>query len=259
MREITIKRKLYTYNELSEKAKEAVKQDYLNSDSREEDVDDTIKMYLSDIFDSPVASFAMEVEKSYFTQGSGVNIHGKIPVESLIRKIYKEAYLGEANEKKNPLPRYHSACFSMVKDLMGQLDIQSADDCIDKTTKALSYDLILTVPSHDRGSYSYSLADRAYFADKNYPYYELPVEDASEFEGADMKVLTALLPHLQDAMKALDNDIYSITEGMYLTISDEEMEELTDGDEFFFDGTYHVPEEDPDAEMEDPEEEEERE
>lgn len=237
MQKVTVEYNIYSYDELSGEAKERVKRDYCSTPIRDDEVKEYVDEILSGLFpkkryaeEKKAIPFAneseMECERSYFTQGSGVNIFGEIRFEDFINLIYK---IDRDADFYMELDKFHKACRNAVSDIVS-MGYDSPKALFKATSENLSYYLILTVPEHN-DSYTYSLADMMFYADKLYPYYELSLEDELEFEGVDMKTLTILLKAFKNVLKMLDEDIYSITEDMYLTVDDEYMKEFSEAND----------------------------
>jgi len=94
MRTITITKNLYTFNELSEKAKEKVKQDYLSDEFRTEIFSENCMDRINELFPNS----NLEIQFSLCgCQGDGFNIYGEISFIDLM-EILKEKFSEE--EKK---------------------------------------------------------------------------------------------------------------------------------------------------------------
>lgn len=84
MRTITITKNLYTFNELSEKAKERVKQDYLSDEFRTEIFLENCMYKINELFPNS----NLEIQFSLCgCQGDGFNIYGEIFLTDLLENL----------------------------------------------------------------------------------------------------------------------------------------------------------------------------
>lgn len=223
MRKITIVKELYHYNELSEEGKKRAKEDYLNSQFRNETVNEYIKDEIDSLF-SDLPDKSLDFSSSYFLQGSGLNIFGQVPLSKMIQVIYNEV------ESVNfPNTDFHDTCQRTCKQFqtIGK-GYHSADEAIKVINEAMpDTDLVVVFPDH-RDCYTYCIADKAYIADAMYPDHEMD-------EGDFMSCLSMI----REVMTAFCNYLYDVSEDMYLNISNGEMEDYSEINEleYLSDGT----------------------
>ena len=243
MREVTIKRKVYSYDELSEEAKDRVKEDYLRSTDREDSVNFYINDVLSTIFpETGTSDSLMNYESSYFSQGSGINLYGVVPFNDLMHMIFLDSYDTNGKWLRKEFPDFVKEC-EYVQDILGKpgLDITDGFSATDRAEYDTEY-LYVRFPKHTKDNYTYSLAQNAYFVDSWQSEEEIDPDDLGE----DKNFLAVCLKGICDCLQVLSSELYDKTEDMYLSIPDEEMKALSDenNDEYTSDGVLFIEEED---------------
>lgn len=92
MRTVTETYNVYTYTELSEKAKEKVKQWYLDDDFRVIEFDEIYKRDLHYLFPNSELNLQFSLNGC---QGDGLNIYGKLDLLDVFRAINDKTYCGD--------------------------------------------------------------------------------------------------------------------------------------------------------------------
>lgn len=137
MRTVVTETKVYTYDELNDKAKEKVKQWLLDDEFRSQILHEIMEEDLYNLFGVHLkAQFSLGC-----CQGDGVNIYGEISAENILRMINSGSYGGLSEKYKNYLTEKEQRTI-----------LAYADICP-----------LISLPKN--GRYCYSLADRIDFSD----------------------------------------------------------------------------------------------
>lgn len=131
MKTIIVKKEIYSFPELSEKAKEKAIQDFIATGIRDEDFYEGLKYYARETFGDEV-SVQMCLSSC---QGDGINVYGDIDIEKILsenkdffaEKEYKAlTWYNKQGYLVISLPYNRRYCYCMADQLDGGADI--ADD-----------------------------------------------------------------------------------------------------------------------------------
>ena len=210
MKIITKSYKVYDYSELSEKAKEKVKTEFLQDEIRNnlfyEDCLETLHYMF------PNSNLKVQYSLGY-CQGDGLNIYGELKVSDLINLI----------NDTNKIP------INLFNKIKSQILSKQEMDLILEYTKYCSNNIVL--PNNYR--YCYSIANKIYFAEEwegNLEYCEINY-NKQIIDKFDLFIRN----FFSEFNSLLEEDGYEY----FYNISDEEMEETCEANEWTFleDGT----------------------
>lgn len=186
METITRSYTVYDYTELSEAAKEAVKQWYIDDESRCEIFTEDIENMLSDDFKNST----LKVQYSLaYCQGDGLNIYGELNLADMIEKISFDNFT--AKEKrfilwavknynqdiKIPYNNHYGYCIARQADFRWSIEYDmEADKIRDINYKALEKFEVACIEYLENLCSEYERAGYAYFYDPD----ESEISDACE-------------------------------------------------------------------------------
>ena len=205
MRTITITKNVYAYDELSESAKQKVKDWYLPM--RNDDFSDYVNHNVKYLFDG--SDVKVQYSLSY-CQGDGLNIYGKVYAEDIFNALAK-------SDKYTILEKYADAMTDAEQDTI----LYYAGLCND-----------IELP-YNR-NYCYCMADYINFADDWRD--SLEWED---YENIDIVTIHKFENLVQDIFNTLCSDYENDGYEYLYEINDEEMQETCEANEweFYEDGT----------------------
>ena len=121
MRTITIIKNIYTFNELSEKAKEKVRQDYLSDEFRTEIFSEDCMNRITELFPNSNLKIQFSLNGC---QGDGFNIYGEISLTDLLENLKNkfsseelkilEQYFTESGIDSYTMAMNHYYCYCMT-------------------------------------------------------------------------------------------------------------------------------------------------
>lgn len=206
MRIETVEYKVYKFNELSESAKEKVKEWYL--EGQESFIfTDNCRQDLENLF----GENDLEVQYSLaWCQGDGFNIYGKISAEDIFKCL-------ENNNGGVQLKEFENVLTEKEKRTI----LHYADECS-----------MIELPYNNR--YCYSLADRIDIVDS----WMCDLENA-EFKNINGELLDKFEKLVRDIFKNICNDYEKWGYEFFYEISEEDLEEICEANEYEFleDGT----------------------
>ena len=205
MRTITTTHNIYQYHELSDSAKQKVKYEYLPM--RNDDFCDYVKHDIKHLFDDADVKVQYSLNSC---QGDGVNIYGVVSAEDIFNALAKSG-------DYTLLEKYADFMTDAEKDTI----LYYADYC---------NDIELPYNRH----YCYCLADYISFADDWRD--SLEYED---YENIQIETIRKFEELVQDIFHTLCKDYENGGYKYLYEISDEEMQELCEANEweFYIDGT----------------------
>ena len=202
MRTITLEQTLYKYNELSAKAKEKVKEWYLEGQQPFIFTDDC-EQDLENLF----GENNLKVQYSLAScQGDGFNIYGTIEPYKIIECLEKHNGGSQLEEFEN-----------YMTDKEKEIILLYADYCSD-----------IELPYNNR--YCYSLADRIDFAEE----WLTDLEDSEEFETIDFDTINKFEKLVVNIFSKLCQDYEEQGYEYFYEISEEELEEMCEFNEYEF-------------------------
>lgn len=207
MRTATVEYKIYKYNELSEKAKEKVKQWYL--EGREPFV--FTEMCEEDLYNL-FGKNDLHVQYSLgYCQGDGFNIYGKINAENIFKCL-------ENHNGGSQLEKFENVLTDKEKKTI----LNYADECGD-----------IELPSNNR--YCYCIAEHIDIADN----WEYHLECYSGYANINKKVLDKFEKLVHEIFTELCNSYEKQGYEYFYEISEEDLDEMCEanGYEFLEDGT----------------------
>lgn len=212
MKTITKTYKVYSYTELSDEAKEKVKQDYLNNPVRNDIFYEDCTETIYDLF--PQSDLKIQYSLSS-CQGDGFNTYGTLDVFNLINLM--------RNKEKLP--------FSLLNKIEKDVDIFTSEE-LDLLSQYYNYYCSsIKIPHNFR--YCYSQADYINFSD----------DWAEELENAEMEYNDNLIIKFENFVRKFFSKLNNMFEeegyDFLYNVSDEEIEDWCEANEYMFleDGT----------------------
>lgn len=204
---ITTTHNIYKYHELSDYAKQNVKDEYLPV--RNDDFSDYVKYDIKRLFDDADVKVQYSLNSC---QGDGVNIYGSVSAEDIFSCLAK-------SDEYTLLAKYADVMTDAEKDTI----LYYAEYCND-----------IELPYNRR--YCYCLADHINFADDWRD--SLEWED---YENIQIETIRKFEELVQDIFHTLCKDYENGGYEYLYEISDEEMQELCEANEweFYGDGTIY--------------------
>lgn len=210
--------KYYTYNQLSEEAKENAKYNYLNDDFLNDDFYDSVSDSLSGIF--PTSDLKVEYSLSS-SQGDGLNIYGQL---SLKDALFVSTV---SDEIKNKIEMHYKDYLTYGNNgynRYGGLHIDLSEN-------------------GSRYTYSYKFMDIKNIEDYYDTFYDYCYDpynyDNEEFDEYFDKLwessIKPFLINVLEYMESLDKRYEEVGYEYLYEISDEEMEELSDSNNWLYD------------------------
>ena len=206
MEKFTKTYEVYDYNELSETAKEKVKNYYSTSGIRNDLFQENIEYKLNYYFKNSSLDYQYSLDSC---QGDGVNIYGKINVDDIFDTFVSKEL--DVFLRKNIIPQIKmhipsKEMFAEFKDFVNR-----------------NY-LSIIIPCNDR--YTYSLADRLYLDGDIY--------DAIDFSNELLLCVDTVRKFLIEYIDAFNNYFEKFGYDFLYNISDEDMEECCIANEWKF-------------------------
>ena len=212
MKTITKTYKVYNYNELSNEAKEKVKQDYLDDPVRNDIFYENCTETIYDLF--PQSDLKIQYSLSS-CQGDGFNTYGTLDVFNLINLM--------RNKEKLP--------FSLLNKIEKDIDIFTSEE-LDLLSQYYNYYCSsIKIPHNFR--YCYSQADYINFAN----------DWAEELENAEMEYNDNLIIKFENFVRKFFSKLNNMFEKegyeFLYNVSEEEIEDWCEANEYMFfeDGT----------------------
>ena len=212
MKTITKTYKVYNYNELSDKAKEKVKQDYLDDPVRND-------IFYEDCMETIHSLFPQSDLKVQYSlsscQGDGFNIYGTLDVFNMINLM--------RNKEKLPI--------SLLNEIKKDVDTFTSEE-LDLLSQYYNYYCSsIKIPNNFR--YCYSQADYINFSD----------DWIEELENAKIEYNDELIIKFENFVRKFFSELNSLFEeagyNFLYNVSEEEMEDWCESNEYMFreDGT----------------------
>lgn len=202
MRIETVTYHVYKYNELSEDAKQKVKDDYLSDDYRPYLFNEDLEWYLEDLFGKNDLKIQFSLG---YCQGDGLNIYGNVYAEDIFNALAK-------SDKYPILEKYADVMTDAEKDTI----LYYAGICND-----------IELPCNNR--YCYCIADRISFADD-----WIDTLEWEDYEDIQKDTILKFEGLVQDIFSALCGQFEKDGYKYFYEISDEEMEETCEANEWEF-------------------------
>lgn len=211
MRTETIIRKIYTYSELSDEAKEVVKQWYIDNFHTSDDFSELVVQDLENLFGKN--DLLIEYSLSY-CQGDGFNIYGKITAGKIFNCIHY--YGGHMNETlKNYMTEEEKKTILAYDNSLGEEYIE--------------------LPCNRR--YGYCMADSIDFAED----WKYMLETYTDTKNIDMETLKKFESLVRNLFKILCGEYEKMGYEYFYEVDDWEVEECCEANEYEFleDGTFY--------------------
>lgn len=213
MEKFTKTYEVYDYNELSETAKEKVKNYYLTSEIRNDLFQENIEYKLNYYFKNSSLDYQYSLDSC---QGDGVNIYGKINVDDIFDTFVSKEL--DVFLRKNIIPQIKmhipsKELFAEFKDFVKENDIS------------------IIIPCNDR--YTYSLAHALYFDGDIYDGVNLD-NDKNNFSNDLLLCIEDIRVFLIEYITAFNNYFEKFGYDFLYNISDEDMEETCIANEWKF-------------------------
>ena len=198
---------VYNYNELSDEAKEKVKQDYLDNPVRNDIFYEDCTETIYDLF--PQSDLKIQYSLSS-CQGDGFNTYGTLDVFNLINLM--------RNKEKLP--------FSLLNKIEKDIDIFTSEE-LDLLSQYYNYYCSsIKIPHNFR--YCYSQADYINFAD----------DWAEELENAEMEYNDNLIIKFENFVRKFFSELNNMFEeegyDFLYNVSDEEIKDWCEANEYTF-------------------------
>ena len=202
MRTATVEYEVYKYNELSEDAKEKVRQWYL--EGREPFIfTEDCEMDLENLF----GKNDLKVQYSLgYCQGDGFNIYGKIDAEAILKCL-------ENHNGGSQLEKFENVLTDKEKKTI----LNYANECGE-----------IELPCNNR--YCYSLASHIDIADE----WEYQLENYSEYKNINKEVLEKFENLVQGIFEELCDSYEKQGYEYFYEISEEDLEEICEANEYEF-------------------------
>lgn len=212
MRTITETYNVYRYDELSDDAKEKVKQWYLDDDFRPYEFTEIYEQDLQNIL--PDSELKLQYSLNY-CQGDGLNIYGELNINNILN-----------------LPTSHF-CGDEFDDMIGYFTEKEI-----KTIQCYMREVGNEIKLPQNNHYCYCIVDRIDFVDDWF--YEL--EDYSHFRNINRDVLEKLEKYVIIVMERLCSDYEKYGYDFFYNVDDEVIEETCEANEWEFleDGTFYA-------------------
>ena len=212
MKIITKSYEVYDYSELSEKAKEKVKTEFLQDEIRNDLFYEDCLETLHYMF--PNSNLKVQYSLGY-CQGDGLNIYGELNINNILN-----------------LPTSHF-CGDEFDDMIGYFTEKEI-----KTIQCYMREVGNEIKLPQNNHYCYCIVDRIDFVDDWF--YEL--EDYSHFRNINRDVLEKLEKYVIIVMERLCSDYEKYGYDFFYNVDDEVIEETCEANEWEFleDGTFYA-------------------
>lgn len=196
---------LYTFDELSEAAKEKVKQWWLDDSIRNDDLYDIIMEELSENF--PHSELKVQYDLGY-SQGDGLNIYGRLHMDDFL------PHFDASEESKTLMSAYINEL-----DRYGEAWVELSDN------RRYGYSMKF-IDAKDTNWLTETTVEN--------------LENSEQFETIDAKLIESFYSQLFTYMESLDHQWEKFGYEYLYEISDEEMADICDvnGYEFYEDGRF---------------------
>lgn len=207
---VTREYKVYNYNELSEEAKEKVKQWYLDDDFKPQEFENIYTEDLQYLFKN--SDLKLQFSLSY-CQGDGLNIYGKLDLMDVINLINCKTSNG--------------CCLDNFKNALTKHEQKT----IESYMEACGREIKLPYNAH----YCYCVADRTDFADD-----WIEELECSRYKNIKVDTIRKLEKLVRNMFESLSNTYEKYGYSFFYEVDDETMEETCKANEWKFleDGTY---------------------
>lgn len=213
MEKITKTYEIYDYNELSENAKEKVKNYYLTSGIRNDLFQENIKYKLNYYFKNSSLDYQYSLDSC---QGDGVNIYGKINVDDIFDTFVSKEL--DVFLRRNIIPQI-------------KMHIPSKEMLAEFKDFVKENDISIIIPYND--NYTYSLAHALYFDGDIYDGINLD-NDKNNFSNDMLLCVEDIRIFLIEYIDAFNNYYKKLGYNFLYNISDEDMEECCIANEWKF-------------------------
>lgn len=208
MRTITKSFKVYNYNELSEEAKEKVKEWYLDDDTRVWDFSDMCNEDLKELFRSDLK---VQYSLSY-CQGDGLNIYGEVEAEEIFKCLEEHRAGTQFAQFENMLTEKEKKTILHYADECGKIKLEQ------------------------NRRYSYSLADYIDIVEE----WEYQLENYSCFKNINTEALQKFEKLVRGIFYKLCKDYEKNGYNYFYEVDEEELAEVCNinGWEFYESGEF---------------------